>query len=395
MKKKIVILNNSKIFGGPQKSIIQNIKILEKNFDFLIITPKGSSLKNFLINDIKCIISPELPQFDNTIFGYYNGLKWIILLREIYRFFNYFLFLIFNRKDIRFKNIDIIHGNEINLLPAIFLTRKFLNPKFSLTHCRSVQNKSTSFVSKMLKKIYNQNLDKVICIDKIVAQSLNPDIDKAIIYNSMYQLEKINRTKLYNNFIIGVAGNMSDVKGTNFIIDTFKIIQEKNIRNISLYFLGEIQKNNMLSVLGELLGIRKNYHSYLKKLNNLENIYFLGFRDKVDYFYQNIDLLCFPIALNAVGRTVIEASQFKIPSLITVNSNIKDLDIANDQNSFFFNGRDHEKFADYIVEISKNTKKVIENGEKIYEHIKTKCDSHKNSLKLQSLYNSLIESKVK
>ncbi len=95
MKKKIIILNNSAKFGGPQKSIIQNINILKKNFEFIIITPKGSSLKNFLENNIKCIISPELPQFENTLFNYYKNFKWLMLFRELVRFFNFTIFFAF------------------------------------------------------------------------------------------------------------------------------------------------------------------------------------------------------------------------------------------------------------------------------------------------------------
>jgi glycosyltransferase involved in cell wall biosynthesis len=390
VKKKIIVLNNSARFGGPQKSIIQNINILKENFEFIIITPKGSSLKNFLNNKIKCIISPELPQFENTLFNYYFGLKWLIIFRELIRFFNFLIFLIANRKSNEFQQIDVVHSNEINLIPAVYLVRKILKPKKIISHCRSLQNNKKTFISKKLKKIYYKNLDEFIFIDKIVAKTVDTKLPKNIIYNSFNKENVLKSKKTKNKFIIGVAGNISDVKGTDFIIETFKELKKKNISNIYLYILGDIPGNSFLSKIADIIGIKKNYHKYLEKIQNLENIFFLGYRDKIEDFYQNINLLCFPTKINAVGRTIIEASQFKIPCVITTSPKIKDLDIANDQNSFFFKNRNKKKFANKLIEISKDKLRCKLFGEKIFRHICKKCKIEENTNKLRYIYNNLI-----
>lgn len=227
MKKKIIVLNNSATFGGPQKSIIQNINILKDEFEFTIITPKGSSLKNFLNSRIKCIISPELPQFENTLFNHYFGLKWLIILREFIRFFNFTIFLIVNKKLKEFQNIDVIHSNEINLIPAVYLVRKILKPKKIISHCRSLQNNKKTFISKSLKKFYYENFDELIFIDRMVAKTIDTKLRKNIVYNSLHTKNVLKLKKPNNKFIIGVAGNMSDVKGTDFIIETFKELKKK------------------------------------------------------------------------------------------------------------------------------------------------------------------------
>jgi glycosyltransferase involved in cell wall biosynthesis len=227
VKKKIIVLNNSAKFGGPQKSIIQNINILKEKFEFVIITPKGSSLKNFLNNKIKCIISPDLPQFENTLFNFYFGLKWLIIFRELIRFFNFLIFLIENKKLNELQQIDVVHSNEITLIPAIYLVRKILKPKKIISHCRSLQNDNKTFISKTLKKIYYKNLDELIFIDKIVAKTIDTKLTKNIIYNSFVKENILKAKKSKNKFIIGVAGNMSDVKGTNFIIETFQELKKK------------------------------------------------------------------------------------------------------------------------------------------------------------------------
>jgi len=389
VKKKIIVLNNSAKFGGPQKSIIQNINILKEKFEFVIITPKGSSLKNFLNNKIKCIISPDLPQFENTLFNFYFGLKWLIIFRELIRFFNFLIFLIENKKLNELQQIDVVHSNEITLIPAIYLVRKILKPKKIISHCRYLQNDNKTFISKTLKKIYYKNLDELIFIDKIVAKTIDTKLTKNIIYNSFVKENILKAKKSKNKFIIGVAGNMSDVKGTNFIIETFQELKKKNISNIYLYLLGEIPANNFVSMIGDIIGIKKNYRNYLNKIQNLENIFFLGYRNEIEYFYQNINLLCFPTQINAVGRTIIEASQFKIPCLITTSSKIKDLDIANDQNSFFFKSKNKKKFANKLIEISKDKLQCKLFGEKIQKHIRKKCNIKKNSNKLRDIYNNL------
>lgn len=388
MKKKIIVLNNSATFGGPQKSIIQNINILKDEFEFTIITPKGSSLKNFLNSRIKCIISPELPQFENTLFNHYFGLKWLIILREFIRFFNFTIFLIVNKKLKEFQNIDVIHSNEINLIPAVYLVRKILKPKKIISHCRSLQNNKKTFISKSLKKFYYENFDELIFIDRMVAKTIDTKLRKNIVYNSLHTKNVLKLKKPNNKFIIGVAGNMSDVKGTDFIIETFKELKKKNVNNIFLYLLGDIPTNNFVSIIGDLIGIKKNYYKYLKKIKNLENIFFLGYRDRIEDFYQNINLLCFPTQINAVGRTIIEASQFKIPCLVTVNSNIKDLDVASDQNIFLFQGRNKKKFANKLIEISKDELKCKLFGNKIFKHVSKKCNLEENTNKLRYIYNN-------
>jgi len=389
VKKKIIILNNSAIFGGPQKSIIQNINILKKEFEFVIVTPKGSSLKNFLDNKIKCIISPQLPQFENTLFNYYYGLKWLIIFREFFRIFKFTIFLIINKKSRDFQEIDIVHSNEINLIPSVYLVKKILKPKKVISHCRSLQNSKKTFISKILKKFYYNNLDEIIFIDSVVAKTLDSKIKRNIVYNTFHKDNVLKAKKSKNKFIIGVAGNMSDVKGTNFIIETFKELKKKNINNMYLYLLGDIPTNSITSIIGEVIGVKKNYHKYLKKIQNLDNLFFLGYRDRIEYFYQNIDLLCFPTEINAVGRTIIEGSQFKLPCLITINSKIKDLDLANDQNTFFFKGRNTKDFANKLIEISKDKVKCKLFGEKIFRHIRKKCNIAENSKKLRYIYNNL------
>ena len=100
MKKKILIIHHHSKFGGASKSISEFILKLQKEFEFDIICPSGSTYEFFKNKKLNVHGLIGIPSYDITEIGNYLGLRKILLLREIIFLF-FFLFKIFQIK----KNI--------------------------------------------------------------------------------------------------------------------------------------------------------------------------------------------------------------------------------------------------------------------------------------------------
>ena len=72
-----------------------------KDYNFYFLTPSGIAEKR-LQKYGHVIKTLGLSKFDNSILGYYRGLRWLILLREILLIFPT-LFSVFNKK--KYKKI--------------------------------------------------------------------------------------------------------------------------------------------------------------------------------------------------------------------------------------------------------------------------------------------------
>ena len=144
-----------------------------------------------------------------------------------------------------------------------------------------------------------------------------------IVYN-IFSGNKIFKKK-YNNFNVGFIGALDFHKGLDFFFECIKSINKKN-KKIKFLIAGELTiKNAFLIKLLSMLGIKKNFNKEINNFkNNNHNCIFLGNISKLEKFYNKIDLIVFPSRMNALGRPIIEASYYGIPSIVTVKNPQKD-----------------------------------------------------------------------
>mgnify|MGYP005998469285 CR=1 FL=1 len=155
-KKKIFLIHNHKNFSGAARSLGETILNLKKNIEFIIICPKGTSSKFFKSLNIQVFEVLLIPRFNHFKLGYYGGLRWLLLFREL------FGLLKFKQK---FKNIEKFHLNEIELIITAPLLCLFYKPKItSHLRCPIEINKGRIRIIflKFLCRIF---LNKIIAID--------------------------------------------------------------------------------------------------------------------------------------------------------------------------------------------------------------------------------------
>ena len=269
-----------------------------------------------------------LAQLDNTRYGYYRKLRWLILIRE-------FFFLpgsIYILWKLRKSFFTLIHVNEITLLPlGIFAKLIFRIPL--LVHVRSLQRNSISLRDRLIQFCLAKYVDVVIAIDETVAESLPKGLPLSVIHNGInlnfdskqISIDLFNQKKRNKIPVVGFFGVLIPSKGIYELVEAMRILKQKKV-NVKCLIVGENSRDisGLKEWLLKELGFYQNVRQNLEKLiiqNKLSDVIeLIGFVSDVRTIYPYIDVLCFPSYLNAAGRPVFEAAFFGIPSVVAIEN---------------------------------------------------------------------------
>ena len=193
LKKKILVINHSSVFGGATQSLMIYLKENLNYFDFICLTPKGSSSRILQENNIKTKIVFGFSQFNNNNFSYYKGFRWLIIFREL-TLFIYNIYLAFKNK-ITFKKIDLILLNDLTLLPVAVAFKFFFKCNI-VSYVRSKQNENNTIRIKFQRFLINKYIHKLICIDNDVKKTLANDLMvKKKFYTIHFMFQKTIKKK--------------------------------------------------------------------------------------------------------------------------------------------------------------------------------------------------------
>lgn len=402
-KIRVLFIDGCGIYGGACRSLSENIYFLQNEIESFILCPKGSANKLFKKISKNLVNTKGLTKFDNTLYSYYKGLRWLVLLRELFFFPYTILYIVYIK--LKWKKIDIIHANEITDFIPLILCKLLFKAK-TIVHCRSIyRNSKNSIRTKLINYILVNNVDVFIAIDNNVKESLPKDFQPIVINNS-FSLDVQALIKdvtedntlpnsLNNKLKIGYVGNLSKGKGINHLLRSTILLGHKR-KKIHIYVAGAQTRkyNRFLSKILNYFGIISEDSEKLLRFINFNdlqsNITFFGHLNNIQKFYESIDILCFPTKYNAPGRPIIEAAFFSKPSIASIDKPFKD--------TFIDKVTGYATKVDDDVELSKIISKLIDNrsiiielGNNANKLFKRNHDPKVNSQKLLNVYNSLIK----
>lgn len=216
--------------------------------------------------------------------------------------FNRFSYLYFSMIDLKrlinkkeFKNSDVYHG--LTPLETLHLPKqKSVASVLDFIPLNGVNN----FTSKIFAKFYEKTIQSSVKCERIVVN--NSDIKNTLI--SKYGVESSSievisppidaqyypLNKKNDSFVIGTVSGLEKRKRIDLLIDSFL---KADIENSKLLIGGKGEEMENL----------------VKLAQNDDRIKFLGFLpdDKMNEFYNSLDVFVFPTILEGYGMPIVEA----------------------------------------------------------------------------------------
>lgn len=330
----VIYVHSTASFGGASKSLCELGKFLSKTANLSVISPRGDVVSFFKDSGFT-VYTSNVSQFNHTEYGCYRGFRWVVLLRElVFLPFSYYKL----QKLIRSNHFDLIHLNEVTLLPWAWFFKKRGLPV--VVHIRSVYKPFTnSKRDRFFLSLFKNYIDHVVAIDETVKESLPEGLPVTVVHNGLkfsqgypepHEFELSPDSELN----VCIVGSLLRLKGLYEFIEASKILITNGL-NIKFHIAGiNPRKNGFVTSLYKRFGLYDDVEGDLKAFvaeNGLENkVMFHGLVKDIASFYESMDVVCFPSYYNAPGRPVFEAAYYGIPSIVAVDRPTKDTIIHNE-----------------------------------------------------------------
>ena len=134
----VLYIHASAAFGGASKSLCELLQAIPAGcVKAIVLCPPGSAAERFRRAGAQVVGAWGIPKWDHTRYGFYRGIRWLLLLREWLFAVPTWMALVRVRKLI--GRVDLIHANDITvLLAGAAAGRLFRAPL--VVHVRSLQN---------------------------------------------------------------------------------------------------------------------------------------------------------------------------------------------------------------------------------------------------------------
>lgn len=325
---RVLYLHPAAAFGGASKSLIELYAFLRaQGVKGVVLTPRGSVEEAFRSAGFDVQTTRGLSQFDNTRYGYYRKVRWLILLRELFLL----PFSLFALWRLRREKFDLIHLNEVTLLPLGVVAKWLLHVPL-VVHVRSLQRKpEAGWRSRWVNSLLSRCADAVVPIDHTVSATLAQDLPLSIIHNGLKISDLPRKTPAREGEVVkvGFLGVLIPLKGIFELLEAMRILKLRGVRILCLV-AGENARQLsgfkawFLGKLGFARDVRAELEALIRREALEDHVKLLGFVGDVREIYPQLDILCFPSHLDAAGRPVFEAAFYSIPSVVAVQNPMPD-----------------------------------------------------------------------
>jgi glycosyltransferase involved in cell wall biosynthesis len=315
-------------FGGATKSLAELVSALPaKEVVGTAIAPLGIACESLASSGLKVIAVRGIAQWDDTRFGHYRGVRWLILLRELVYWPATIASL---RKAASLGPYDIIHCNEITALLVGVLAKRMLNSPL-VVHVRSLQRVAVSgAMPRVLRRLLRTRADAIVAIDEAVRRTLPPDLPVEIIHNGLAIPTELPPRISADRFRVAIVGVLHRSKGVYELVEAARILRDRGLK-VRILIVGQ-NIHSMHGLRGWLLrkldfarDARAELEAYVAQHSLHDYVEFTGFVRDMPSIYQRIDAVCFPSHLDAPGRPVFEAALFGCPAIVAMRNPTTDV----------------------------------------------------------------------
>jgi len=370
MKSKKIYLEVTPFFPTPTRFygpyIYDQVKAIERNSNYEVIVIKTVSFfdkyhpkEHYEYNGVKVYVFKVL----DLPFSLFPGL---------FKYFNEKRFLKFLKKKVQIdtKNIEVVHSHTIYPAAALAVLLKKEFKVFSVAQHHGLdvyqlengrlklsplENLNKLYKLKYFSTIAN-NVDVNIGVSNKVLEELNKNRffkNKSVytLYNGVdknkFFKKSLQEKKPKNHFIIGCIGNFWPLKDHMTLLKSIKLLKDSGEKDIYLKLIGSgptltickefIEKEN----LSHIVSIEKEVH-----------------HDKLNDFYNSLDLFVLPSYYEAFGCVYTEALQCGVPIIAVKGQGIEEVLKDDDKKTSLIEKGDYKKLSE-LIRWNKSNKKMV------------------------------------
>lgn len=397
---RVLYVHHCGAFGGASRSLLELVRALPRDrVRPCLLTQRGTVAPYFREIGVDVIEVAGISQFDNTRYGHYRGLRWLILLREAAFLLPTFLGLWRARKQ--WPDIAAVHVNEVTNLPALLLAR-WLFRKPVVVHVRSLQSRTTPRRTRLIWSLVRRFAEAVVAIDRNVESTLPAQVPVSLVHNAFDPAASsgadagpiaslpVPAGALKAAFV----GNLLPEKGVYEFLDAARICHERGVDAHFIFVGGNLRQ--VRGVKGALLRAFGFAHDVQAEIARRIGAYELGsrvhmvpFTPHIAAVYSSVDVLCFPSHLDAPGRPVFEAAFLGVPSIVAAQAPTADT-LVPGETGLTIPARDPAALADAIIMLASDRQLLAKLGRGARELALRNFDVTKNAGKMLNIYNRLV-----
>lgn len=402
---RVLYIDGDGPLGGASRSLFEAVGNLpEGTVHACFFATRGTALKFYSQVASDIITVRGMPKFDNTRYGYYRGIRWLILMREFF-YLPFMLAGLFKAKR-KWKAFDVIHVNEfVYIFPA--LLAKWIYSAKLVVHVRALSRKDEkSLRTRLINWIFKRWVDRIIAIDGNVRATLSYDLAVDIINNSFTpvadNVPEANVVDFFaslpgNHLKVGFVGNVHYSKGIVEILEAAKILSKAK-KQVDFVIVGGGTNNDkgLKAWLLARFGLAQNAGSDIGELveagSLTRSFHMLGPTLNIKYVYDRIDVLLFPSHFDAPGRPVFEAGFSSVPSIVAVTNPTPDTFIDG-ETGLAIPAKNARSLAEAILFFQDNPAERVRMGSGAHELAIRNFSPAVNSRKLFEVYSEMTSEK--
>jgi glycosyltransferase involved in cell wall biosynthesis len=394
----VLYIHPSAAFGGASKSLCEMLQAFPAGrVRAVVLCPPGSAAEQFRRAGAEVLLVPGVPKWDHTRYGFYRGLRWLLLLREIYYVLP--VWRMIGRIRERVGHIDLVHANDITVGAVAAYTARRLHVPL-VVHVRSLQNADSDLRrTRWQNRLLERNEAHVIAIDETVRRTVPELRNVTVIHNGLRIRDKVGAARPVSSasrpFRVAIIGVLLRLKGVFEFVEAARLCVERGL-DMEFWIVGENVRtlnrlqNRVLGALGFAEDVRAKLEEQIAAYALGDRVKLLGFVEDVTSVYSQIDLLCFPSHLDAAGRPVFEAAWFGVPSIVAVRDPLPDT-IADGISGLCIERPDARALADAIDKVYSDPALRERLGAGARQLAEKYFDQQQNSLQVLDVYRRASE----
>ena len=378
--------------GGATKSLSEMFAALPAgSVSGLAIAPAGVASRSLEAAGLQTLHVAGLAQWDDTRFGHYRGLRWLILLREMAYLPASILSIVRARRHGPF---DLVHCNEVTALLLGLLAKRWLKAPL-VVHVRSLQRGAAGGrISAWLLGRLRRGADAVVAIDEAVRRTLPQDLPVTVIHNGMRVSADLLVRAADGTFTVAIIGVLHRAKGVYEFVEAARLLRDRGVA-VKFAVVGDNirplsgLRGWLLCKLDFARDVRADLQVYVAQHGLEDRVELTGFVADIRTVYSRIDAVCFPSHLDAPGRPVFEAALFGLPTVVAMREPTHDV-IVPDVTGLCIPEPTPAAIADAIETLAANRERAQRMGAQARVLALTRFESSLSAARMLALYREVL-----